>query len=89
MTSLRFGVSSTSSQRRARVLRWSFALILCLGTFAGMTSTTLAGNRCKDRCNDVYKEEKRVCKAIPLKHERHTCEDAAKHAKNNCKHRCR
>jgi hypothetical protein len=55
----------------------------------GMSSTTLAGNRCKDHCNDVYKEEKRACKAIPLKHERHSCEDAAKRGKDHCKHRCR
>src|SRR6185295_666542 len=73
----RFGVSTTTtSQRRARVLRWSFAFILCLGTFMGMSSTTLAGNRCKDHCNDVYKVEKRACKAIPLKRERHSCENA-------------
>ena len=89
MTSLRSGVSSTASQRRARVRRWSLAFILCLGTFAAMSPATLAGNRCKDRCNDVYKLEKRACKAIPLKHERHSCEDSAKHAKDNCKRRCR
>ena len=89
MTSLRSGVSSPTFQRRAMVLRWSLAFILCLGTFSAMSPATLAGNRCKDRCNDVYKLEKRACKAIPLKHERHSCEDAAKRAKNNCKHRCR
>jgi len=85
----RFGVSTITSQRRARVLRWGFAFILCLGSFVGTSPTSLAGNHCKDHCNDVYNFEKRECKAIPLKHERHTCEDAAKHAKNNCKHRCR
>jgi hypothetical protein len=89
MTSLRSGDSSITFQRRARVFQWSFAFILCLGTFMGMSSTTLAGNRCKDHCNDVYKEEKRACKAIPLKHERHSCEDAAKRGKDHCKHRCR
>ena len=89
MTSFRSGVSSTTSQKRASVRRWSLVIILCLGTFAGMSPVTLAGNRCKDRCKDVYDLEKRACKAIPLKHERHSCEDAAKRAKNNCKHRCR
>jgi len=54
-----------------------------------MSPVALGGNRCKDRCNDTYKVEKNLCKSIPLKHERHTCEDAAKRAKNNCKHRCR
>ena len=58
----RFGVSTSTSQRRARVLRWSFAFILCLGTFVGMSPATLAGNRCKDRCNDIYNEEKESAK---------------------------
>src|SRR6266550_5186766 len=89
MTSLRAGVWGFTSQRRARVLRWSLAFMLCLGTFSAMSPATLAGNRCKDRCNDVYNLEKRACKAIPLKHERHSCEDAAKRSKDNCKRRCR
>ena len=89
MTSLRSGVSSPTSQRRARVLPWSLTFILCLGTFAAFSPAALGGNRCKDRCNDVYKMEKNACKAIPLKHERHSCEKAAKRAKDNCKHRCR
>jgi hypothetical protein len=89
MTSLKTGVSTTMSQRRAGVLRSSLAFILCLGTLAFVSPATVAGNRCKDRCNDVYKLEKRACKVIPLKHERHSCEDAAKRAKDNCKRRCR
>jgi len=88
MTSLRFGDSSVAFQKRARGFQF-FAFILCLATFTAMSSTTLAGNRCKDHCNDVYKVEKRACKAIPLKHERHSCEDAAKLGKDHCKHRCR
>ena len=89
MRSFRSEVSSSRSPQRARILRCGLAFILCLGTFSAMSPATLAGNRCKDRCNDVYKLEKRACKAIPLKHERHSCEDAAKRTKNNCKHRCR
>ena len=89
MTMVRSEVSSSRFQQRARVLRWSLAFILCLGTFAAMSPTTLAGNRCKDRCNDVYKLRKSACRSIPLKHERHRCEDAAKRGKNNCKRNCR
>ena len=71
------------------ILRLSFALIVCLGTFAAMNPATVAGNRCKDRCNEVYRLRKDVCRAIPLKHERKSCEKAAKRAKDECKHRCR
>jgi len=71
------------------VLRLSFAVFLCLGTFAAVNPTSIAGNRCKDKCNDVYRLRKDVCKAIPLKNERKVCEKAAKRAKDDCKHRCR
>ncbi len=89
MTSLRSEVSSSRSQQRARVLRWSFAFILCLGTFAAMGPATVAGNHCKDRCNNRYHFRKDVCKSIPIKSERHRCEDAAKRSKDNCKRDCR
>ena len=49
----------------------------------------MAGNRCKDRCNDVYRIRKEACRVIPLKGERKICERAAKRAKDDCKHRCR
>jgi hypothetical protein len=71
------------------ILRLSFAFIVCLGTFAATSSTSVAGDRCKDRCNDVYRLRKDVCRAIPLKGERKSCEKAAKRAKDDCKHRCR
>ena len=71
------------------VLRLSFAVLLCLGTFAAVNPTSIAGNRCKDKCNDVYRLRKDVCKAIPLKNERKACEKATKRAKDDCKHRCR
>jgi len=66
-----------------------FALIIFLSAFAMNNSVAFAGNRCKDHCNDAYHLRKDLCREIPLKHERHSCEDAAKHAKDNCKHRCR
>jgi hypothetical protein len=75
-------------ERTTVVLRLSLAFLVCLGMFAG-ASPAVAGNRCKDRCNDVYRLRKDVCKAIPLKHERHSCEKAAQRAKDNCKRRCR
>ncbi len=89
MTNLWSAVSSSRSQHRATILRWSLAFILSLGTFAARCPATVAGNRCKDRCNDVYHRRKDVCKLIPLKYERHRCEDGAKRAKDNCKRGCR
>ena len=71
------------------ILRLSFAVVVCLGTFAAMSPASVAGNRCKDRCNEVYRLRKDVCRAIPLKHERKSCEKAAKRAKDDCKRRCR
>lgn len=69
--------------------RLGFALIMCLGTFGATSSTSVAGDRCKDQCNDVYRLRKDVCRAITLKHERKRCEQAAKRAKDECKQRCR
>jgi hypothetical protein len=71
------------------ILRLSFAFIVCLGTFAAIGPASAAPNRCKDRCNEVYHLRKDVCRAIPLKHERKSCEKEAKRARDNCKHRCR
>jgi hypothetical protein len=76
-------------KRTTVIPRLSLAFLVCLGTFAAVSPATVAGNRCKDRCNEVSRLRKAVCKEIPLKHERHLCEDAAKRAKNDCKHRCR
>lgn len=73
----------------AIIPRWSLVLVLCLGWFMATGSVTVAGNRCKDHCNDTYHLRKDVCREIPLKHERKSCESAAKHAKDNCKHHCR
>ena len=71
------------------LLRSLLVLLICLGGFSAVSPASAAGNRCKDRCNDRYKIRKDGCKAIPYKHARHACEDAAKQAKNECKHRCR
>lgn len=76
------------SEVPTKLQRWCLAFILCLGIFGPMGSGTFARNHCKDRCNDRYHMRKDVCKAIPLKYERHRCEDAAKHAKDRCKRDC-
>jgi hypothetical protein len=87
MTNFRKQVSSCRFQLPA-ILRWGFVFILCLGTFVAGSSSSVAGNHCKDHCNDTYRLRKDFCHAIPLKHERKSCENAAKHAKDNCKHHC-
>ena len=71
------------------ILRLSLAFIFCLGTFAAISPASAEPNRCKDRCNETYRLRKDVCRAIPLKHERKSCEKAAKRAKDECKRRCR
>lgn len=76
-------------KRTTFILRLSLVLLVCLGTFGAAGQAANARNRCKDRCNDVYRVRKDACKAIPFKHERHRCEDRAKRDKDNCKHRCR
>ena len=67
----------------------ALSLVVCAVMFVGADSTTEAGNRCTDRCADVYKVKKDGCRLIPFKTERHICERTAKEAKNACKHRCR
>ena len=71
------------------VFKLSLVLMICLGAFATVSPATGAGNRCTDRCADVYRLKKEACKLVPYKRERHRCEDAAKRAKNECKRRCR
>jgi len=89
MTSHGFHFSSLWSQPHGLLLRLGLALILCLGAFVQAGAATVPSNRCKDRCNEVYRMKKDLCRSIPLKHERKRCENAAKHAKDDCKHRCR
>ncbi|MDX6574371.1 MAG: hypothetical protein QOE96_324 [Blastocatellia bacterium] len=71
------------------IIRWSLALFVCLGAFAAAGPAASARNDCKDRCKERYNLRKDICKAIPLKRQRHSCEDAAKHVRDECKHRCR
>lgn len=70
------------------VVRLSLMLLVCLGTFTGVSSASGAGNHCKDRCNEHYNHRKDYCKSLPYKNERHRCEDEAKREKDNCKHYC-
>ena len=76
-------------KRNGILLKWSLMFLVCLGTIAAAGSEAGAKNRCKERCDDIYRTRKNVCKAIPIKYERHRCEDSAKRAKNDCRHRCR
>ena len=71
------------------VLRLSLVLMVCLGTFAAVSPASARGNRCTDRCADVYRVKKDACRLIPFKTERKICERRAKEAKKDCKHRCR
>jgi hypothetical protein len=80
---------SSLKWKQFMILRLSVALLLLLAAFASAGAAPVPSNRCKDRCNDAYQLRRDLCRAIPLKHERKTCENAAKRAKDNCKHRCR
>lgn len=80
---------SNLTVKQCAILKPGVALLLLLGSFASVSATTVPSNRCKDHCNDTYRVRKDLCRAIPLKHERKACENAAKHAKDDCKHRCR
>jgi hypothetical protein len=62
--------------------------ILCVGAWTGQVGAA-GRNDCKDRCKDRYNLRKDICKAIPYKRQRHSCEDAAKHSRDECKRRCR
>ena len=81
--------ASSLRSKQSVILRLSVAFLLLLGTFASAGAATIPPNRCKDRCNDAFHVRKDLCRSIPLKHERKRCENAAKHAKDDCKHRCR
>ncbi len=76
-------------KRTSFVLRWSLVLLVCLGTFAAAGQASNARNDCKDRCKERYNLRKDICKAIAHKRQRHSCEDAAKHVRDECKRHCR
>ena len=75
-------------KRATTLFRLTLALLVCLGTWTEISSASGAGSHCTDHCADLYHWKKDACKLIPYKHERHNCEDAAKRAKDQCKHRC-
>ncbi len=76
-------------KRASFIVGRSLLLLVCLGTLAAAGPVSNARNQCKDRCKDRYNLRKDICKAIPYKRQRHSCEDAAKHARNECKRSCR
>jgi hypothetical protein len=71
-------------------LRFSVALLFCLSTFVTLSpaSAAVPGNRCKDRCNDVYHHRKDECRNL-RRGEKRRCEDRAKRERDECKRRCR
>ncbi len=71
------------------ILRWGLLLLVSSGTLMIVSPVSDAGNHCTDRCADVYRLKKDVCKLITGKSERRYCEDKAKQAKEACKHSCR
>jgi hypothetical protein len=66
------------------------ALLICLGAF--VTPSTASGaaraNRCKDRCNEVYRHRRDECRGL-RRWEKRQCEDRAKRARDECRQRCR
>lgn len=71
-------------------LRFSAALLFCLSTFVTLSpaSAAVPGNRCKDRCNDVYHRRMDECRGL-RRGEKRQCEARAKGERDECKHRCR
>ena len=77
-------------KRTSLFLRFAMALLFCLSAFvtANPASGAVAGNRCKDRCNDVYHRRMDECKGL-RRYEKRRCEDGVKRQHNECKRRCR
>ena len=80
---------------RASVLtRVTLAILFFCGLFLAASSITGVAapdrqrDRCKKRCEEVYKVRKLECKRFRGR-ERHRCEDEAKRDRNDCKDRCR
>ena len=63
-------------------------LVMLVGVPISTSAAGGGGNRCTDRCADIYHVKKDACRLVPFKHERKICERRAKEAKNDCKHRC-
>jgi hypothetical protein len=77
-------------KRTSVFLRLAMALLFCLSAFATVSpaSGAVPGNRCKDRCNDVYHRRMDDCRGL-RKYDKRRCEDRAKREHNECRNRCR
>ncbi len=76
-------------KRSSLFLKTGMALLFCLSSFVTVSPASgAAGNRCKDRCNDIYHRRKDECRGL-RKYEKRRCEDRAKRARDECRHRCR
>jgi hypothetical protein len=77
-------------KRTSLFLRLAMALLFCLSAFVSVSpaSGAVAGNRCKDRCNDVYHRRMDDCRGL-RRFEKRRCEDRAKRGRDECKRRCR
>jgi hypothetical protein len=77
-------------KRTSVFLRLAMALLFCLSAFVTVSpaSGAAAGNRCKDRCNDVFHRRKEECRGL-RRFEKRRCEDRAKDARDECRRRCR
>jgi hypothetical protein len=71
-----------------------FVILLLAGMFvttasnSGVSAADRGRDRCKRRCEEVYKGRKYECKRFRGR-ERHRCEEEAKRERNQCKDRCR
>jgi len=66
------------------------ALLICFGAFVTPSTASAAAraNRCKDRCNNVYRRRKEECRGL-RRWEKKQCENRAKYARDECRQRCR
>lgn len=71
--------------------RIGFAVVLCVSAsavFIPVSAAAARGDRCKDRCNRIYRERKDSCHGL-RRGEKHRCEDRAKFERDECRRRCR
>ncbi len=71
-------------------LRFALAVLFCLSSFAVLNPASAAprGNRCKDRCNEIFHRRKDECKSL-RRWERRRCEQRAKNDRDECRRHCR
>ena len=77
-------------KRKSLFFRLGLALFFCLSTLPAVTraSGAVPGNRCKDRCHEVYRRRREECRSL-RRHEKRRCEERAKDARDECRRRCR